>query len=97
VYAMSRVCSCVGLSRANAPTFFTLLIVFGVLSIVAGGYWRTRRGLQALLLAYSSISQNRVHPDRPRHRQLLGYVGALFHILAHALGKGLLLLTAGFI
>ncbi len=64
VYSMSRgMFNVFGLSRANAPTFFNLLIVFGVFSIVAGGLLAYAQGDYKRLLAYSSISR-RVHPDR---------------------------------
>ncbi len=96
VYAMARlVFNVFGLSRASAPAFFNLLIGFGVLSMVAGGLLAYSQSDYKRLLAYSSISQ-------------MGYIiiglgigngwalaGALFHLLAHAMGKGLLFLVSG--
>jgi len=96
VYAMARlVFNVFGLSRELAPAFFNLLIGFGIVSIVAGGLLAYAQKDYKRLLAYSSISQ-------------IGYilvglgignewaiVGALFHVLAHAMGKGLLFLAAG--
>lgn len=96
VYAMSRLMFNVfGLTRATAPQFFNMLLAFGVLSIVAGGLLAYAQRDYKRLLAYSSVSQ-------------MGYIivglgignewavaGALFHVLAHAMGKGLLFLAAG--
>jgi len=96
VYAMSRVMFNVfGLSRANAPMFFNLLLAFGVLSIVAGGLLAYAQKDYKRLLAYSSISQIGYILIGLGIGNYWGIVGALFHILAHALGKGLLFLTAG--
>ncbi|MBN2465233.1 NADH/ubiquinone/plastoquinone (complex I) [candidate division WOR-3 bacterium] len=96
VYAMSRVMFNVfGLSRANAAGFFNLLIGFGVLSIVAGGLLAYAQKDYKRLLAYSSISQIGYILIGLGIGNYWGIVGALFHILAHALGKGLLFLTAG--
>lgn len=96
VYAMSRVMFNVfGLSRANAPAFFNLLIVFGVLSILAGGLLAYAQRDYKRLLAYSSISQIGYILIGLGIGNYWGIAGALFHILAHALGKGLLFLTGG--
>lgn len=96
VYAMARlVFNVFGLSRESAPAFFNLLIGFGVLSMVAGALLAYPQSDYKRLLAYSSISQ-------------VGYIiiglgigngwaiaGALFHVIAHAMGKGLLFLVSG--
>jgi multicomponent Na+:H+ antiporter subunit D len=96
VYAMCRVMFNVfGLSRSNAPAFFNLLLAFGVLSIVAGGLLAYAQKDYKRLLAYSSISQIGYILIGLGIGNYWGIVGALFHILAHALGKGLLFLTAG--
>jgi len=96
VYAMSRVMFNVfGLSRANAPAFFNLLLGFGVVSIVAGGLLAYVQKDYKRLLAYSSVSQIGYILIGLGIGNYWGIVGALFHILAHALGKGLLFLTAG--
>jgi len=96
VYAMSRVMfNMFGLSRGNAPMFFNLLLAFGVLSVVAGGLLAYAQKDFKRLLAYSSISQIGYILIGLGIGNYWGIVGALFHILAHALGKGLLFLTAG--
>jgi len=96
VYAMSRVMFNVfGLSRANAPAFFNLLVGFGVLSIIAGGLLAYNQKDYKRLLAYSSISQIGYILIGLGIGNYWGIVGALFHLLAHALGKGLLFLTSG--
>jgi multicomponent Na+:H+ antiporter subunit D len=96
VYAMSRMMFNVfGLSRANAAGFFNLLVGFGVLSIVVGGLLAYAQKDYKRLLAYSSISQMGYILIGLGIGNYWGIVGALFHILAHALGKGLLFLTAG--
>jgi multicomponent Na+:H+ antiporter subunit D len=96
VYAMCRVMFNVfGLSRGNAPSFFNLLLGFGVLSIVAGGLLAYAQKDYKRLLAYSSVSQIGYILVGLGIGNYWGIVGALFHILAHALGKGLLFLTAG--
>jgi multicomponent Na+:H+ antiporter subunit D len=96
VYAMSRMMFNVfGLSRGNAPAFFNLLLAFGVLSIVAGGLLAYAQKDYKRLLAYSSVSQIGYILIGLGIGIYWGIVGALFHILAHALGKGLLFLTSG--
>lgn len=95
VYTMARVVFNVfGLTRASAPAFFNLLVAFGLLSIFTGGLLAVRQEDYKRLLAYSSVSQ-------------IGYIllgfgignywaiaGALFHVLAHAVSKGLLFLAS---
>ncbi len=96
VYAMCRIMFNVfGLSRANAPAFFNLLLGFGVLSIVAGGLLAYAQKDYKRLLAYSSISQIGYILIGLGIGNYWAIVGALFHVLAHALGKGLLFLTSG--
>jgi multicomponent Na+:H+ antiporter subunit D len=96
VYAMSRVMFNVfGLSRENAAPFFNLLLAFGVLSIVAGGLLAYAQKDYKRLLAYSSISQVGYILIGLGIGNYWGIAGALFHVLAHALGKSLLFLTAG--
>lgn len=96
VYAMCRVLFNVfGLTRANAPQFFNLLIGFGVVSVIVGGLLAYSQKDQKRLLAYSSISQIGYILIGLGIGNYWGIVGALFHVLAHALSKGLLFLTAG--
>jgi multicomponent Na+:H+ antiporter subunit D len=96
VYAMCRVMFNVfGLSRANAPNFFNLLLAFGVVSMVVGGLLAYTQRDYKRLLAYSSISQIGYILIGLGIGNYWGIVGALFHVLAHAFGKGLLFLAAG--
>ncbi len=96
VYALSRLMFNVfGLSRANSPEFFNLLLGFGLLSIVAGGLLAYNQKDYKRLLAYSSISQIGYILVGLGIGNYWGIVGALFHILAHALGKGVLFLASG--
>jgi multicomponent Na+:H+ antiporter subunit D len=96
VYAMSRVMFNVfGLSRGNAPVFFNLLLAFGVLSILVGGLLAVAQKDYKRLLAYSSISQIGYILIGMGIGNWWGIAGALFHLLAHAMGKGLLFLTSG--
>ncbi len=95
VYAMVRVVFNVfGLARATAPAFFNMLVGFGLVSIIAGGLLAITQKNYKRLLAYSTVSQVGYI--------LLGFgignhwaiVGALFHMLAHAVTKGLLFLAS---
>ncbi|MFO7651986.1 MAG: proton-conducting transporter membrane subunit [bacterium] len=96
VYAMSRVMfNMFGLSRATSPWFFNALIAFGVLSIAAGGLLAYVQKDYKRLLAYSSVSQIGYILIGLGIGNFWGIAGALFHVLAHALGKGTLFLTAG--
>ncbi len=96
VYAMSRLMFNVfGLSRASSPEFFNLLLGFGLLSITVGGLLAYNQRDYKRLLAYSSISQIGYVLIGFGIGNYWGIVGALFHIVAHALGKGVLFLAAG--
>jgi len=95
VYAMARVVFNVfGLTRTTAPAFFNLLVGLGLLSIIAGGLLAINQKNFKRLLAYSTVSQVGYI--------ILGFgignywaiVGALFHVLAHAVTKGLLFLAS---
>ncbi len=95
VYAMVRVVFNVfGLTRATEPAFFDMLVGFGLVSIVAGGLLAITQKNYKRLLAYSTVSQVGYI--------LLGFgignhwaiIGALFHILSHAVTKGLLFLAS---
>jgi multicomponent Na+:H+ antiporter subunit D len=95
IYAMVRVVFNVfGLTRATEPAFFDMLVGFGLVSIVAGGLLAITQKNYKRLLAYSTVSQVGYI--------LLGFgignhwaiIGALFHILSHAVTKGLLFLAS---
>ncbi len=96
VYALSRVMFNVfGLTRVSAPQFFDLLVALGVVSVVVGGVLAYAQRDQKRLLAYSSISQVGYVVIGLGIGNYWGVVGALFLVLAHALGKGALFLSAG--
>ncbi|MEO0023231.1 MAG: proton-conducting transporter membrane subunit [candidate division WOR-3 bacterium] len=96
VYAMSRLMFNVfGVSRAETPAFFNLLIAFGAVSMVLGGLLAYTQNDYKRLLAYSSISQIGYILVALGIGNFWGVVGALFHIFAHALGKGTLFLASG--
>jgi multicomponent Na+:H+ antiporter subunit D len=96
VYAMSRVLFCVfGLSRANAPHFFNLLVAVGLVSIAAGALWAYNQKDYKRMLAYSSVSQIGYIVLGLGLGNWWGVVGALLHIVTHALGKSTLFLASG--
>jgi len=96
VYAMCRLMFNVfGLSRANAPEFFNVLLGFGLLSIIVAGLLAYVQKDYKRLLAYSSISQIGYILIGLGIGTYWGVAGALFHLLAHAVSKGLLFLSSG--
>ncbi|MEO0019541.1 MAG: proton-conducting transporter membrane subunit [candidate division WOR-3 bacterium] len=96
VYGMCRLMFNVfGVSRAETPAFFNLLIAFGAVSMVLGGLLAYSQKDYKRLLAYSSISQIGYILVALGIGNFWGVAGAMFHILAHALGKGTLFLSAG--
>jgi len=84
-----------GLSRANAPAFFNILIGIGLLSIAFAGITALSQKDYKRLLGYSSVSQVGYIMLGFGIGNYYGVAGAIFYILAHALGKGLLFLTSG--
>lgn len=96
VYAMSRLMFNVfGVSRAETPAFFNLLLAFGAVSMVLGGLLAYTQNDYKRLLAYSSVSQIGYILVALGIGNFWGIAGALFHIIAHALGKGTLFLASG--
>ncbi len=96
VYAMCRLMFNVfGVSRAETPAFFNLLIAFGAVSMVLGGLLAYSQSDYKRLLAYSSISQIGYILIALGIGNYWGFAGALFHVLAHALGKGTLFFASG--
>ncbi len=96
VYGMCRLMFNVfGVSRAETPAFFNLLIAFGAVSMVLGGLLAYSQNDYKRLLAYSSISQIGYILVGLGVGNFWGIAGALFHILAHALSKGTLFLASG--
>ncbi|MEO0081163.1 MAG: proton-conducting transporter membrane subunit [candidate division WOR-3 bacterium] len=95
VYAMSRVVFNVfGLNRINAPGLFNMLVGFGIVSIIVGALLALNQSNYKRLLAYSSIGQVGYILLGLGIGNYWGVVGALFHVLSHALAKGLLFLAS---
>jgi multicomponent Na+:H+ antiporter subunit D len=96
MYTMARlVFNVFGLSRANDPTFFNVLIGIGLLSIAFAGVTALSQKDYKRLLGYSSVSQVGYIMLGFGIGNYYGVTGAIFYILAHALAKGLLFLTSG--
>lgn len=96
IYTTARIVFNVfGLTRANDPMFFNILIGLGLLSIAFAGLTALNQKDYKRLLAYSSISQVGFIMLGFGIGNYYGVVGAIFYILAHGLAKGLLFLTSG--
>jgi multicomponent Na+:H+ antiporter subunit D len=92
IYAMTRVfLNVFGLSTGLS----TVLMYLGIISIVAGALLALGQNDIKRMLAYSSISQVGYIILGIGLGTPLGILGALFHILNHALAKGLLFLNSG--
>ncbi len=95
VYAMARVVFNVfGLNRISSPGLFNMLVGFGVVSIIVGALLALTQTNYKRLLAYSSISQVGYILLGLGIGNYWGVVGALFHVMSHALAKGLLFLAS---
>lgn len=94
MYAVMRYDAIV--SRATGPAFpHTLLLIFGVLSmVVAGLLILVQRNLKRLM-AYSSVEHMGIIAIGLGLGGPLGLFGALLHIFNHSVGKSLLFFTAG--
>lgn len=96
IYTIARlVFNVFGLTRANDPLFFNILIGLGLLSIAFAGLTALNQNDYKRLLAYSSISQVGYIMLGFGIGNYYGVAGAIFYILAHSLAKGLLFLTSG--
>ncbi len=96
IYSLSRIVFNVfGLSRANAPGIFNILLLLGILSIIFAGLAALVQRDYKRILAYSSISQIGYIIAGFGIGNIWGIIGALLHVLSHAMGKGLLFLTSG--
>lgn len=95
IYAMARVVFNVfGLNRINAPGLFNMLVVLGLVSIIVGALLAISQKDYKRLLAYSSVSQIGYILLGIGIGNYWGVVGALFHVLSHAVAKGLLFLAS---
>ena len=84
------------ISRATATNFsHTLLLVFGVLSLVTAGLLIVVQRDLKRLLAYSSIEHMGIVAIGVGLGGTLGLYGALLHTFNHSLGKTLLFFAAG--
>ncbi len=96
IYTTARIVFNVfGLTRANEPMVFNILIGLGLLSIAFAGLTALNQNDYKRLLAYSSISQVGFIMLGFGIGNYYGVVGAILYILAHGLAKGLLFLTSG--
>jgi len=96
IYTTARIVFNVfGLTRANEPMVFNILIGLGLLSIAFAGLTALNQKDYKRLLAYSSISQVGFIMLGFGIGNYYGVVGAILYILAHGLAKGLLFLTSG--
>jgi multicomponent Na+:H+ antiporter subunit D len=96
IYTMSRfVFNIFGLTRANDPLFFNVLIGMGLLSIVFAVLTALNHKDYKRLLGFSSVSQIGYILIGFGIGNYDGIAGAIFFIFAHALAKGLLFLTSG--
>ena len=95
IYTLGRVVFNVfGLNRINAPGLFNILVGFGIVSIIVGALLALNQSNYKRLLAYSSISQVGYILLGLGIGNYWGVVGALFHVMSHALAKGLLFLSS---
>jgi NADH-quinone oxidoreductase subunit M len=76
-------------------SFSTIIMALGIITMIYGGLMALAQKDTKRLFAYSSISQMGYIFFGLGSYQLYGVTGATFHIFTHALGKGLLFMTAG--
>lgn len=96
IYTIARIVFNVfGLTRAQDPWFFNLLIGMGLLSILFAGITAINQKDYKRLLAYSSVSQVGFIMLGFGIGNYEGVMGAVFYILAHGLAKALLFFTSG--
>ncbi|WP_235401317.1 hydrogen gas-evolving membrane-bound hydrogenase subunit E [Rubrobacter aplysinae] len=79
----------------KSETLLTALMVVGLLSIAVGGILALTRDVLKQLLAYSTISQYGYVVFMYGLGGKYGAVGAALYVIAHALAKSALFLTAG--
>ncbi len=96
IYTIARlVFNVFGMTRAQDPLFFDILVGLGLLSIVFAGLTALNQKDYKRLLAYSSISQVGFIMLGFGIGNYYGVLGAVFYILAHSFAKALLFLTSG--
>ena len=94
IYALIRIFFNV-LGLGTVPFFLNVLLVLGTLSMTAGSFLALGQKDFKRLLAYSSISQIGFVAFGLGLGTTLGIVGALFHLVNHAVSKSLLFLNSG--
>lgn len=92
VYALARICLNV---FGMTPALSQVLMILGIVSILVGAFLALGQNDIKRMLAYSSISQIGYIILGLGVGTPLGILGALFHILNHAVAKALLFLNAG--
>lgn len=96
VYALARlVFNVYGFTPQTHPWVFNTMMVLALASIIAGSLLALTQKDYKRLLAYSSISQIGYIVLGLSIGNVFALVGALAHVLSHAMGKGLLFLTSG--
>ena len=91
----------------NVQNTLIIMAILGILSVYYGGYLALRERDVKRIPAYSTISHNGymitgltlgiaaiIHSSYTS-LAILGVLGAIFHLLSHALGKGLFFMVAG--
>ncbi len=92
-YALLRIAAAFYPNAYQLSSFW--LMAFSVITMIYGGMMALVQTDIKRLLAYSSVSQMGYVMFGLSSATLLGVVGGMFHIVVHALGKGILFMTAG--
>jgi hydrogenase-4 component F len=91
-YALARILC---LFFPSYPPLGVFLVVLGAITMVVGGVMTLAQVDLKRLLAYSSVSQMGYLLMGIGFGTALGYYGAFFHLVNHAVAKGLLFLSVG--
>ncbi len=93
IYLMARFSPIFG----GEPSFFMLLSLFGIITLVCGSYMAVRQTDLKAILAYSTISQLGMIMAMLGFGTDVAIFAAVFHILNHATFKGSLFMVAGIV
>lgn len=93
IYLMARFSAIFG----GEPSFFMLLSLFGIITLVCGSYMAVRQTDLKAILAYSTISQLGMIMAMLGFGTDIAIFAAVFHILNHATFKGSLFMIAGIV
>jgi len=91
-YALMRFA---GFMLPHLMPYAPVMMLLGTVSIIYGGLMALMQSDVKRLFAYSSVSQMGYIVFGAGTMTYFGFVGANYHIFAHALGKGLLFMVAG--